>query len=629
VRRACRALMACVVLTLGVVLFAVDAGDAGAIGVSTTLAPWDGSPISPSGTNVNGECNENFAFVGTWSVGYKVQIACQYEMPATASPLIVSPTVPVHQAYITCCGGNPPWASGSVAGYWGDGFLGLTLWGSGATGTCAPTQTLFSSTASEPGVYLGLFQPGTGIATHCTVGGLSTGSSTWYGGSSTNGLAWSAYGQVTELQIGAAATASNGKSYKSVSMMEQVTFNGDPTLLSGALTAGDLHHPVYEPWDLGHSSPCPSLPVGATNDRKYEGSLETAAMQPDELLAQVSGSLTGYTGSAWTGLLRLDAVTCSTTYAWGVALPARFYQGGSATVGAAPCTLISVSQPPIGTFGGSSPGISMVAGTTYGFTFITQGAAAYLAVDPVDGDPPGPPDDGPGGYGSAVTGAFFFGGDYLGADTAVAAVNGDGLTTVSVTPTNSGSWDPQFYCGEATGSAFPLGDALGAPSGAGGDVTTSDPATADCFAAAGWSLTNPVSWVLGALHDAQCVVVVLFVPSGSALSSLTGLFGVTSDSPSSALPAGAWLGGMAGLVSTWPAAAVGSIKTAADSGSCSVGPTISLDGHVTGVCDELSATATALGSGWTVVDGILTAVFLLMVGLAVFHLLRRVLSGSE
>lgn len=91
-----------------------------------------------------------------------------------------------------------------------------------------------------------------------------------------------------------------------------------------------------------------------------------------------------------------------------------------------------------------------------------------------------------------------------------------------------------------------------------------------CFASAGWDLYNPVTWVLGALHDSVCVVEWLFEPSSSSVSSIQETFGLGGSATcSGALGIAAWTGCLSKAVIATPSADVASFKSAVDGGSCS------------------------------------------------------------
>ena len=87
------------------------------------------------------------------------------------------------------------------------------------------------------------------------------------------------------------------------------------------------------------------------------------------------------------------------------------------------------------------------------------------------------------------------------------------------------------------------------------------------------------------------------------------------------------LGVLTSFTTGFPAAAVGDIQASADSGTCSFGPSVPVDGHSFTACS-------ALGSGggstsWSLVDAIVLAAFSVMMGLALFHLVRRAVTGNS
>jgi len=157
-----------------------------------------------------------------------------------------------------------------------------------------------------------------------------------------------------------------------------------------------------------------------------------------------------------------------------------------------------------------------------------------------------------------------------------------------------------------------------------------------CVASAGMSLTDPLSWVTGAMEIGRCTLVVLFVPSSASVSSLTNLFGITSNDPTGSVGASAWLGSMVRILASAPASEVAAVQTVADSGSCYANapsvPSMTIGGQSIGVCAILSAPSTVTNqnaSGWlTFLKDVLSVAIYGGAALLLFGLVRRMLGSS-
>lgn len=88
-----------------------------------------------------------------------------------------------------------------------------------------------------------------------------------------------------------------------------------------------------------------------------------------------------------------------------------------------------------------------------------------------------------------------------------------------------------------------------------------------CFASAGWSLTDPVTWVTGALHDGQCILQWLFEPTSSSVQSVEQVFGLsnTSGECTGAVGATQWVGCIGKGVLGTPVNDVTAFQSAVDS----------------------------------------------------------------
>ena len=214
-------------------------------------------------------------------------------------------------------------------------------------------------------------------------------------------------------------------------------------------------------------------------------------------------------------LLGMSCATGSPA-AFRAVMPSDYWEGGSsADTTVSPCTLVSVHLP-------AGPATQGVA---YSPTFDYAGTVDQIVVDPND----------------ATSGTIAVAGgppEGVNVDTDSTIVNATGSPqTVSATSTNIGyglgptatTTDPVFYC-VAGGKVYAWGDGIGGDPSSDSGGLAPDPTSPNgggsfdegqCFASAGWSLDNPVSWVTGALHDGQCILEWLFIPANNAAAGLT------------------------------------------------------------------------------------------------------------
>jgi hypothetical protein len=545
VRRYIVAAAAAVLAVLGLLVLVLPSG-----ADVTSLAPWPGGPGSPSLLNRSGECNENLLFgSGDWDNGFSVQVACQMEIPAGMKVVDVLPSLPTCQYWdpgtghwaldgnvsaLSCSSTNTPkWNINNPAVVTG---VGTTLQDGVATSVCNAVPQAFQVQSAEPAVYsssLGLdaeceANSGSGIPApaHEYLGCVGTGFHD----------CWAMMTQVHGLTVGPSEVASDGHNYQAVEILEQVNYNPDPRCRTCGYTAGDASPTVSGPTDTTHvglgvpyvhpmppddglsGSGCGVSQVNPKNDQTFGGvALNLPLASYDELTPEYNTNVLALPGFASSSQhLKLDGLTCSgTAGAWGAALPLTFFTGGSGSAGDAPCTLLDVTQS-------VNPGGKYTSGQSYSWSFVYVGAADQVAVDPSDTT-----GDNVGQIG-LPSGGTPFGVFNLGTDSVVVPAPTNALAVVAVTFTTTGNWDPYFYC-EAGGTAVWWGDALTPPSGTPADAPLpggpgsdggGDSGSASCFAAAGWSLTNPVSWVTGALHDGECILEFLFIPNNVTASAL-------------------------------------------------------------------------------------------------------------
>ena len=437
--------------------------------------------------------------------------------------------------------------------------------------------------------------------------------------------AWQDVGKTIDLTKGSASVASNGTSYVPVSIVSEFAYNVDPFCNGcGSL----LGHPVLVPAaPVGTASNCSGNMVSAGNDFQFNGASTTASDSDSPLLYYEAGS--GHSSVP----LKLDSFTCQSGPPVGdrVQVPSTYYTGGAADGGVySPCGLISVT-------GLQKEGLTYSSGQGYSATFHYTGGADQIVVDPGD-------------LGSATVkiGVSDTSGTEVDVPTDASIAQAYDGVTVSWSPSTTGAWDPQFWC-VSGGVAYWWYDAYTAlqqvppntvqicyNAGAGSTTTFAGATPGNlpgasfnldqCFSAAGWSLTNPVSWVTGGLHDGLCILEWLFVPSLASLTGFVNLFSVSSSGASSAT-LGQWFGTLTSWTTSWPSTAVGEVQTAEQTGGCSVGgPTVSAGAQSFNVCSLVS---TAGGvADWSPIKAVVGAGFVLMMGLALFHLLRRAVTGN-
>jgi hypothetical protein len=71
------------------------------------------------------------------------------------------------------------------------------------------------------------------------------------------------------------------------------------------------------------------------------------------------------------------------------------------------------------------------------------------------------------------------------------------------------------------------------------------------------------------------------------------------------------------------------VQTAEQGGSCSLPGSYAVAGHTFSLCTAFASGGAAMGSGWTTVQTVVLIAFLVMMALTVFHLVRRVIRGTE
>ena len=393
-------------------------------------------------------------------------------------------------------------------------------------------------------------------------------------GGSGNGYDYESVAQITSLSVGPAETVS-GKAYQAVAFSENMDIPYDVgcSTCSGGSGTGGQNAPLNDgvvfgltPAMDGTAPPAANcdkmlnngnVGAGAASDEEWatgEGGGIALSDTQDPIL-QFESVPSGYSISV--AHYRIDSFSCSTGS--GAVLHAKFpgnnFTGGSSagSLAGSACVLNSVHGPVATT--------DLALGKSYAYTFDYSGQVDYIAVDTQDG------------YGTSIalpslSGAYP---TYVSGDAAIAAGTGS-PETLSLTPEVANVVDPVFYC-IANGQLYDWGDAFGAnPVGTGtgvggllppGGVQSSLDA---CFAAAGWSLTDPVSWVLGALNDGVCILEWAFVPPASDLS------GSAWTSPFTAHVPGLWVADAVDAADT----VIGGVNTGISAGACSA-PTINPD----------------------------------------------------
>lgn len=590
-----------------------------------SAVPWASGTSNPGGT-VNGECNEEYLAHNngaTAKAGFSIQLACQAEVPAVGASLLGASVLS------PCSGeqfdGGTSWTNTAYSGSGSWCFVNNV--GSVSGQTCTA-----STSGPGPAVYfLNTGPPQYGCSTsgaQCSLGigypelpcqslgdpgvvdshGTRAGSATYFSAT-----------QVLSYSLGPSETV-GGKAWQAMSFVElvEVPFG---SVCSGCGGTAPLNSGVPVNVAGGGDSSSSTVPddcsgFDPTSDTKYQGNALSGYDEPTLVFANGSAMST-YTG--WDGFVKLDKVSCGVGAGntVKVAMPPTFFQGGTAGGSSSNtnCNLVKVTGP--------TATQTLQSGKSYSFTFTYTGGADTIIVDSNDGSSPS----------QAIPGVSPTA--YVAADAGMNDPTGS-PDTVSITPTTN-VIDPVFYCVFA-GVLYEWGDAYGAnPVGSGTGTGGFLPCTSgspcqtsldQCFASAGWSLTDPVSWVTGGLHDGLCILEYLFIPSSGVITSFTDLFSVSS-SMSSAQPAtaGQWLGTLTSFIGTWPASAVDSIKSSEEGSGCSAGPTVSIDGATTSICSQLAAASGT--ASWTTIDAVVTAVFAVMLGLALFALVRRVVSGNS
>lgn len=606
---------------------------------STNAAPWSSNLTPNSVGGIAGECNETMFDAGeghSFTSGFYVETACQGEVPSTSLTGIVSvaPSIPsVKRSFVS----SGAWSTFSYAPFgWflaayaqgGSAFessaasclapvggVGPDIWADNAANSYDCTSQDFQ-TSSYPTTLLN--------GSACSSGGLPTGCT--FG-------AWGAESKVIDLTEGAAGLGSNGTSYKPFSIVTETAINPNPYCNGCGASLGD---PMWQPPSpLLGTSACPSSMVSASNDALFNGVTPNSSGNTNQL-----GLVFETSGAVNDAFLKMDSLTCATGPPVGddVPMPSTFFIGGSASGGVyTPCGLLTITGPVNGT--------TYQKGQSYAFTFDWSGGANEIVIDPGD-DTPAAGDASLAIGNSATSGTSIT----VGNDSTVDPVSG-ASATVDFVPATASVTDPGFWCVDnglaywwydtyaalnqappgtvqicyAPGMESPTTYA-GVTTGCGGAYPAPGFNIDSCFASAGFDLYSPASWVLGALHDGQCIMEWLFVPSSASLTGFTNLFQVTSDM-GGASTAGQWLGSLTNFATGFPAASVTSIQTAVDSGSCSLGPTYALDGHSFTICSALGAAGSS--TSWSLVDSIVTATFLVLMGLALFHLMRRAVTGDS
>ena len=311
-------------------------------------------------------------------------------------------------------------------------------------------------------------------------------------------------------------------------------------------------------------------------------------------------------------------------------MPGDYATGGTALGAQPPCSLISVNQQAAQD---AADDVTFSAGNGDSFEFTYAGAAQEIFVDPVD---VGGGADGPDGdnneTGGGITSNTAVYGEYFPQDTVFQAATGS-PETVGITWSTTGKWDPEFYCVN-DGTVYDWGDSVdgtNVPQPTVCGQETFGPCNgagnlSDCFTQSGIGL-SPASWVPGLWQMGTCVLEWLFIPGSAQIAGLTNLFssGAGGTGGGSSTP-GVWIGSLTTFAVGFPSTAVGQIQTAADGSSCT-GVTVPIDGHNLSTCDALASAGTT--TSWSLVDSIVTAIFLVLIGLALFHLLRRAITGNS
>lgn len=197
-----------------------------------------------------------------------------------------------------------------------------------------------------------------------------------------------------------------------------------------------------------------------------------------------------------------------------------------------------------------------------------------------------------------------------------------------------------------------------APGGAGsnygsvGGGASSPPSSfGACVASSGMSLTDPLSWVTGAMEIGRCTLVVLFVPSKSSWDAVVNEFGFSSFGGASGTcgvappvmvsgTASQWLGAGFTLIADGPSCAFGAIQSQEAAGATNsfLSQGMTYSSPVTGksytVSIPLALASVESNSQFSALATLVLAVLTAVVGVAFFFaiksLLQRVLGdGGE
>ncbi len=650
-----------VCLVLGVsLLAAAEAGASG--GVQVSSLPWPTPPTEAGGAAGYGECNvqwnqSNF-------VNLEIDTYCQGEIPlsSVSTFLGVGPTIMHNYVYeSTLSGGSYSWTqtdtSGDTSNLGAQIELGPGLgFVSGSSyATCRPP------TNGDPGPYVWQIAGGasggelacsktlgpqwsdSSCGSQCFAGWRMPSSITAPGGQDN----WINMAYVKSMHLGPPETFA-GLQFVSVAI-EQVNELNDQAYCSGCGGyQGTLGYgpdsDVYPFWSSS-STPIPftGISVGAqwgsgvldcaqhegqnmlsNNDDTFGG----VAVHSGEQGFQVQAETTvpsGY-GGIWSQVWGIDAWTCGTGPP---AMPSNYFEGGTTSGDVKPgnCNVTAVNAQP-------EPLDGYQAGTHYPVTFTFNSQASEFAIDP---------NSGAGGalstFGRGVTQVT------LESDASVSQA-GPSPFTMSFSPGVSGVTDPILYCEDAQGAVYDLGTLSEWTSGSSVCADPANPGCStegsfnlgDCFASAGWSLTDPVSWVTGALSDGACVTEWLVIPSQSIVQSTEDQFGVSSSTPASGGDsASQWLGTFAGAATSIPTTDVSAMQSYADSGSCSLpgNGTITISGHSFSACDiftetnpSSSSNSTAVNTGLGIIRDLLSALVYLAAVIGLVGLVRRTLASG-
>jgi hypothetical protein len=598
---------------LFVVMLTADVGGAATI----ATVPW--GTDSPGGISYDGECNEVYVSSPgtgwTWEDGFKVQISCQYVEPASWTPYCLGPEMAASNTWGS--NGSSYVNVGTSAGWRNVGSVCWYGYDNTSVASCTPTAT---AGAAEPVLWYSVRG-----RTDC-----STGSGVTPSGLTGGTSALAAVGRVWSMSVGPPETVGGG-SYVAVSMNMQWQFTANPN--DSSVGGSGLGHPDIQPVaPFSSEGPCATSGLTAGNDEDWDG---VALGNPPSSGNGWYDAVEAYSSAGGEESLQLDSVSCKYPLGftdqniWYPAMPTNDFTGGTATGAVVPCSLQSISQP---TAQNSTNTVIYGAGTAYSFEFTYSGPVNEIVVDPVD---EGGGNDGPVGdsnyIGQGITSNTDVDGYYFPQDAVIAAATGS-PQTVSVTFSVSGSWEPEFYCvyggnitswGDSTdGTNIPQPTVCGQET-----FCTSSGSLSDCFSQSGIGL-SPGSWVPGLWQMGTCVLGWLFVPSSTAVTNLTGLFSISSDVPAgTSATAGQWLGSLTAFATELPSTAVGQIETAADAGcGGGSGPSISYDGASETLCSGVAASVS--GAGFSIVDALVSAFFVAMVGMLLFQLVRRVLTKN-